>query len=88
MVLGDRPDDQDRHSGDRRIAEDAWQPIKYPQAVYDEAEQRWVSDAEVAEVGFVAFTGRRRPNTSPAVWSCAASNGSNCSPPTAASNKS
>jgi hypothetical protein len=42
------------------IAEDAWQTIKYPQAVWEEAEQRWVSDAEVAEVGFVAFTGRRK----------------------------
>ena len=42
------------------IAEDAWQAIKYPHAVFDEAEQRWISDAEVAEVGFVAFTGRRQ----------------------------
>ena len=42
------------------IAEDAWQTIKYPQAIFDEAEQRWVSDAEVAEVPFVAFTGRRQ----------------------------
>jgi hypothetical protein len=35
-------------------------PIQYPNAIYDEDEQRWVSDAEVAEVGFTAFTGRRR----------------------------
>ncbi len=28
-------------------------------AVWGEAEQRWVSDAEVAEVPFTAFTGRR-----------------------------
>lgn len=42
-----------------RVAEDAWTPIQYPQAVWDEAEQRWVSDAEVAEVAFTAFTGRR-----------------------------
>jgi hypothetical protein len=42
------------------IDADAWQTIKYPNAVYDEAEQRWVSDAEVAEVPFVAFTGRRK----------------------------
>lgn len=42
------------------IAADAWQAIEYPNAVYDEAEQRWVSDAEVAEVPFVAFTGRRK----------------------------
>lgn len=42
------------------IAEDAWTPIRYPHAVYDEAEQRWVSDAEVAEISFTAFTGRRQ----------------------------
>lgn len=42
------------------IDADAWQTIKYPNAVYDEAEQRWVSDAEVAEIDFVAFTGRRK----------------------------
>jgi hypothetical protein len=42
------------------IEQSAWQPIKYPNAIWDEAEQRWVSDAEVAEVGFVAFTGRRK----------------------------
>jgi hypothetical protein len=42
------------------ITEDDWVAIKYPNAVWDEAEQRWVSDAEVAEVPFVAFTGRRK----------------------------
>ena len=42
------------------ITEDAWQPIKYPHAIWDDAEQRWISDAEVAEVPFVAFTGRRK----------------------------
>lgn len=42
------------------IAEDAWVPINYPNAIWEEAEQRWVSDAEVAEVEFVAFTGRRK----------------------------
>ncbi len=38
----------------------SWQTIKYPNAVFDDVEQRWVSDAEVAEVDFVAFTGRRQ----------------------------
>ena len=42
------------------IGEDAWTPIRYPQAVWDEQDQRWISDAEVAEVGFTAFTGRRK----------------------------
>ncbi len=30
------------------IGEDAWTPIKYPHAIWEEAEQRWVSDAQVA----------------------------------------
>ncbi|HEY6748953.1 MAG TPA: IS1380 family transposase [Mycobacteriales bacterium] len=42
------------------IAEQAWTPIHYPTAVFDDDEQRWISDAEVAEVAFTAFTGRRR----------------------------
>jgi hypothetical protein len=42
------------------ISEDAWTAIAYPNAVYDQAEARWVSDAEVAETDFVAFTSRRK----------------------------
>ena len=42
------------------IPDQAWIPIHYPNAIWDEAEQRLVSDAEVAEIGFTAFTGRRR----------------------------
>jgi len=41
------------------IDEQAWTPIRYPRAIYDQDEQRWVSDAEVAETAFTAFTGRR-----------------------------
>jgi hypothetical protein len=37
------------------IPEQAWTPIRYPQAVYDEQLGCWVSDAEVAEVPFTAF---------------------------------
>ena len=40
------------------IDEQAWTPIRYPNAIYDEDEQRWISDAEVAEVPFTAFTNR------------------------------
>jgi DDE family transposase len=43
------------------IDEASWTPISYPHAVFDETEQRWVSDAEVAETSFTAFTSRRRP---------------------------
>jgi len=42
------------------IAESAWVPIHYPNAIWDEDEQRLVSDAEVAEVPFTAFTSRRQ----------------------------
>ena len=41
-----------------RIPEDAWVGIKYPQAIWEEAEQRWISEAEVAEVPYTAFTSR------------------------------
>jgi hypothetical protein len=37
-----------------------WTTIRYPQAIYDEAQQVWISDAEVAEVPFTAFTSRRK----------------------------
>jgi hypothetical protein len=41
------------------IQESAWVPIHYPNAIWDEDEQRLVSDAEVAEVPyFTAFTSR------------------------------
>ena len=39
-----------------RIGDDAWTPIKYPKAVWDEEAQRWISDAEIAEVSYTAFT--------------------------------
>jgi hypothetical protein len=42
------------------IPEQAWRPISYPNAVFDEAEQRWISQAEVAEIGYTAFIGRRK----------------------------
>ena len=42
------------------ITEDAWRPIHYPNAVWDEQAQAWVSDAEIAEAAFTAFTGRRK----------------------------
>jgi hypothetical protein len=46
------------------IPAEAWRPIKYPNAIWEPGEQpgdgHWVSDAEVAEIGFTAFTGRRK----------------------------
>jgi hypothetical protein len=42
------------------IDEAAWTPIRYPNAIWDQDEQRLVSDAEVAEIPYTAFTSRRR----------------------------
>ena len=42
------------------IPEGAWTGIRYPQAIFDEQEQRWISDAEVAETSYTAFASRRR----------------------------
>ena len=42
------------------IDESAWTPIRYRNAIWDDQDRRWVSEAEVAEIGFTAFTGRRR----------------------------
>lgn len=38
------------------IPDDAWTDIKYPQAVFDEQERRWISEAQVAQIPFTAFT--------------------------------
>jgi hypothetical protein len=42
------------------IDEQAWTPIRYPNAIWDDQERRWISDAEVAETSYTAFAGRRR----------------------------
>ena len=62
VVLGDRPDDQDRDRGDRQHRRPtAWTTIQYPNAIWERRHRPgggyWVSDAEVAEVPFTAFTG-------------------------------
>lgn len=41
------------------IPDDGWTPIKYTHAIYDEDEHRWVSDAEVAEIDYTAFSSRK-----------------------------
>jgi DDE family transposase len=40
------------------IDDGAWIPIRYPQAIFDEDQQRWISDAEVAEIPYTAFRSR------------------------------
>jgi hypothetical protein len=41
------------------IGEDAWQPIRYPRAIWDDQLGCWVSDAEVAETRYTAFTRKK-----------------------------
>ena len=41
------------------IPQDAWTPIKYPRAIWDGQLRAWVSDAEVAEVEYTAFTSKK-----------------------------
>ncbi len=41
------------------IGEDAWRPIKYPRAIWDDQLACWVSDAEVGEVTYTAFTSKK-----------------------------
>ena len=40
------------------ISDDAWTTIEYTDAVFDEQHRCWISDAEVAEIPYVAFTSR------------------------------
>lgn len=48
------------HSAIAEIPDHAWIPIRYPEAVWDDQAGGWVSDAEVAEVPFTAFTSRKK----------------------------
>jgi hypothetical protein len=41
------------------IDDDAWTTIEYIDARYDETTQQWISRAEVAEIGFTAFSSRK-----------------------------
>jgi Transposase DDE domain group 1 len=42
-----------------RIGTEAWIPIEYPDAVFDEPSGRWISRAEVAEIPFTAFAAQK-----------------------------
>jgi hypothetical protein len=41
------------------IGEDAWTPIRYPRAIWDDQSGAWVSDAEVAEAQYTAFASKK-----------------------------
>jgi hypothetical protein len=41
------------------IAPAAWTAIRYPRAIWDDQLRCWVSDAQVAEVEYTAFTSKK-----------------------------
>jgi hypothetical protein len=41
------------------IGEQAWTPIRYPRAIWDDQLRCWVSGAQVAEVEYTAFTSKK-----------------------------
>jgi hypothetical protein len=45
------------------IATDAWTDIRYPTAIWDADERRWISDAQVAETSYTAYEGTRHEIT-------------------------
>jgi hypothetical protein len=45
------------------ISDDAWTPVKYPGAVRDPDTGAWISDAEVAETTYTAFSSTKTPVT-------------------------
>jgi len=45
------------------IPDEKWVDIKYPQAVWDEDAQRWISDAQIAETTYTAFESTRQAIT-------------------------
>jgi hypothetical protein len=47
------------------IAADAWTPIAYTDAIFDEHREEWISRAEVAEIDFVAFTSKKKADQVP-----------------------
>jgi hypothetical protein len=42
------------------IPGDAWTPIRYPRAIWDDQAGGWVSDAEVAGIEYTAFTSKKK----------------------------
>ena len=42
------------------IPAEGWTPIKYTNAVWDDGAQVWISDAEVAEIAFTAFSSKAK----------------------------
>jgi Transposase DDE domain group 1 len=47
------------------IGDEAWTTIEYTDAVFDQPSQRWISRAEVAEIGFTAFAAQTKADHVP-----------------------
>ena len=47
------------------INADAWTPIRYTDAIFDDTTGAWVSTAEVAEIPFTAFAAQKKTNQIP-----------------------
>lgn len=47
------------------IADDAWTPIRYTDALFDEDTGRWISSAEVTEIPFTAFASKNAADQVP-----------------------
>ena len=47
------------------IPETSWTPIKYTNAIFDDTTGQWVSDAEVAEIAFIAFGSKKKSEQVP-----------------------
>ncbi len=47
------------------IPEGAWTAIRYPEAIWDDQLDCWISDAEVAETEYTAFASKRKARRSP-----------------------
>ncbi len=47
------------------ITDDAWTPIRYTNAIYDDTAEQWVSVAEVAEIPFTAFASQKKAHHVP-----------------------
>src|SRR5207245_10699694 len=56
---GNAREDTEIHAACEGVDEAASVDIKYPQAIWDEDEQRWISDAQIAETTYTAFEGTR-----------------------------
>ena len=59
-VLGGARQERSGQPGHRLHPEDAWTPVHYPGAVEDPDTGALISDAEVAEVEFTAFTSKKK----------------------------